>query len=105
MKELITEYKELLNIRLPGKYTYPVKYNHCFNRIILDWLFNDCWYNHLDRRKTAISQLSETQLKAVINRMTQWMAGHQLLVEDNENSLLYRGKTQRRHFAPIHPNQ
>ncbi|MDQ3682693.1 MAG: hypothetical protein M3352_06430 [Bacteroidota bacterium] len=93
MKELIIEYKELLNTRLPVKYTYPVKYNHCFNRIILDWLFTDCWYNHLDRRKSAISQLDETQLKAVIYRMNQWLADQQLLIADNKNSLFYRSKT------------
>ncbi len=90
MKELITEYKELLNISLPAKYIYPVRYNHCFNRIVLDWLFNDCWYNYLDRKKTAISQLDDEQLKTAINRMHQWMADQKLLILDNQNSLLYR---------------
>ncbi len=97
MTELILEYKELLNTRLPGKYIYPVKNNHCFNRIVLDWLFTDCWYNHLDRRKTAISQLDETQLKVMINRMNQWLTDEQLLMTDNENSLMYRNKLLNRH--------
>ncbi len=92
MKELISIFKTLINDSLPGKYVYPVKHNHCFNRIILDWLFNDCWYKHLDRRQTAISQLNESQLKAAIKRMNEWMADQQLLITDNENSLKYRNK-------------
>jgi len=66
MKELITTYKKLLNIDLPAKYTSPVRFNHCFNRIIPDWIFSNCWYNHLSRKQTAISQLNEEQLQSAI---------------------------------------
>ncbi len=90
MTDLKIKFKELINIRLPAKYVYPVRYNHCFNRIILDWLFSDCWYNHLDRNKTAISQLSDTQLEAAIVRMNQWLNDPQILITDNKISLAYR---------------
>lgn len=90
MEELRATYKELLNHQLPQKYTHPVRYNHCFNRIVLDWLFSDCWYHHLDKKKTAISQLNNQQLQAAIHRMQQWLSDQQLLIEDNEKSLRYR---------------
>lgn len=88
--ELRKEFKHLINIELPGKYNEPVRYNHCFNRIILDWLFNDCWYDHLVKNKTAISQLTERQLKSAIKRMKLWLQDKQILVDDNDASLLYR---------------
>ncbi len=92
MKELIADYKNLLNKVLPATYTYPVRFNHCFNRIVLDWLFQDCWYHHLSRRQTAISQLSDEQLKQVIGRMQLWLNDQQVLIVDNKASLQYRGK-------------
>lgn len=42
MDDLTAAYKRLINVDLPAKYTTPVRFNHCFNRIILDWLFTDC---------------------------------------------------------------
>ncbi len=92
MEELIHAYKQLVNVHLPAKYSYPVCSNHCFNRIILDWLFCDCWYNHLSRNKTAISQLTPQQLRTSIERMNQWMQDQALLVTDNNNSLRWRGE-------------
>jgi preprotein translocase subunit Sec63 len=89
----INRYKQLLNEVLPATFTQPVRNNHCFNRIVLDWLFADVWYNHLDRSKTAISQLSNEQLLKMINRMEQWLQQPQLLFEDNLQSLIYRKKS------------
>jgi hypothetical protein len=90
MEELISTYKRLINVELPGKYTSPVKYNHCFNRIVLDWLFDDCWYNHLSRKQTAISQLNKKQLQAAIDRMNEWLQNHETLCTDNARSLAFR---------------
>lgn len=90
LKELIAEYQELINVTLPSIYKSPVRYNHCFNRIILDWLFGDCWYNFLDTKKTAISQLSKDQINSAIVRMKEWLQHHELLILDNNNSLNYR---------------
>ena len=90
---LIERYKKLLNEVLPSSFTYPVRHNHCFNRIVLDWLFDDVWYNHLDRSKTAISQLNNIQLQKTIDRMEQWLQQPEVLLEDNAKSLAYRNKT------------
>ena len=87
---LIIEFKHLINDQLPSSYNNPVRFNHCFNRIILDWLFKDCWYNHLDKNKTALSQLNNEQLERSVERMKMWLSNHQVLIEDNIASLHYR---------------
>ncbi len=89
---LINRYKQLLNEVLPASFTKPVRYNHCFNRIILDWLFQDVWYDHFNRSKTAISQLHTIQLQQMIDRMEQWLLDPDLLFEDNLKSLNWRKK-------------
>ena len=91
-ESIIIEFKQLINQKLPSTYNKPVRLNHCFNRIILDWLFKDCWYNHLDKNKIALSQLSEPQLSQAILRMKQWLSNQQLLINDNVASLYYRKK-------------
>jgi len=88
----IETYKQLINETLPRTYTQPVRANHCFARIVLDWLFKNCWYNHLSRKTPAFRQLSSKQLAAAIGRMQEWLTDHSLLVEDNIASLKYRGK-------------
>ncbi|WP_345954054.1 hypothetical protein [Mucilaginibacter sp. PAMB04168] len=88
----IGRYKQLLNETLPATFTEPVQYNHCFNRIVLDWLFQDVWYNHLDKSKTAISQLSQTHLQKMVERMEQWLKQPELLLSDNQQSLKWRRK-------------
>lgn len=87
---LNSRYKHLLNKILPASFTKPVRYNHCFNRIVLDWLFQDVWYDHLNRSKTAISQLDAIQLQQMIKRMEQWLQYPELLFEDNRKSLIWR---------------
>jgi hypothetical protein len=89
---LIDRYKQLLNKVLPATFTQPVRHNHCFNRIVLDWLFSDVWYNHLDISKTAISQLTYVQLQKMIGRMEQWLKQPDLLFQDNIKSLVWRQK-------------
>jgi hypothetical protein len=92
MEDPVATYKRLINTDLPAKYKSPVRFNHCFDRIILDWLFNDCWYNHLSKKQTAISQLSTEQLQAAIARMNEWLKDHDQLYLDNSRSLNFRKK-------------
>jgi deoxyadenosine/deoxycytidine kinase len=89
---VVSRYKQLLNQVLPASFTKPVRYNHCFNRIVLDWLFQDVWYHHLNQQKTAISQLNDAQLQQMIERMEQWLQNPDLLISDNRQSLTWRKK-------------
>lgn len=92
IRHLRADYQLLINHTLPAAIAYPVQHNHCFARIILDWTFNDCWYNHLHQKTPAYLQLSETQLSNAIERMQAWLQQPQLLVQDHKASLSYRNR-------------
>lgn len=89
---LQARYLELINTILPATIQQPIRLNHCFGRVILDWLFQDVWYEHIKKRP-AYQQLSEMQLQQAIERMEKWLEDGEILVRDNRDSLFYRGKT------------
>lgn len=71
---------------------YPVRFNHCFLRIVYDNLFGGKWQEALSNGKPAIHQLTEEQLTAAIElgeRLIDDPAHCRLL---NERSLRWRGK-------------
>lgn len=97
LTHLRNRYLNLTNQVLPqlaSQRQFPVRFNHCFQRIILDNLFGCCWYEVLNQRQgAAYRQLTETQLKqaidiaeALINQPDSYF--QQL----NRNSLHWRGK-------------
>lgn len=97
LTQLRNQYLELTNQVLPQLATsrdFPVQVNHCFQRIILDNLFDRCWYEVLERkREPAYKQLTESQLEqaiAIVDRIITEPDSylHQL----NQNSLNWRGK-------------
>lgn len=94
--ELQDRYLELMRTDLPirAKQQYwVVTEDHCFMRIILDQLFGDCWYNHLDRRVTAYKQLSEAQLRECIAFAEELLrTDGEGLATWNAQSLNWRGK-------------
>ncbi|MFK7820620.1 MAG: hypothetical protein AB8G99_18005 [Planctomycetaceae bacterium] len=96
--ELQDRYLELTKTELPAHATrhgWSITHDHCFMRIILDQLFGDCWYNHLDRRVTAYKQLNDDQLRRCIAMAEQLMlpkANPSTLVSWNAQSLIWRGK-------------
>ncbi|MEM9831149.1 MAG: hypothetical protein AAF944_10960 [Bacteroidota bacterium] len=91
------EYLRLTNEVLPqmaSQQCLPVRFNHCFQRIILDTLFEDCWYNHLDRTSKipAYRQLSEDQLVQAVTIARSMVDSSQTVNRLNRQSLVYRGK-------------
>lgn len=93
--QLKEQYLLLINQQLPARAKQgdlPVRFNHCFARIVLDNLFGGCWYQFLSRKIPAYRQLDEAQMQAAI-AIAQSMLQHpekaRLL---NENSLRWRGK-------------
>ena len=94
--ELQDRYLELTRVQLPAearRHGWVLTEDHCFMRIILDRLFGDCWYNHLDRRLTAYKQLGDKQLRECIAMAEQMLAGDSdAMVRWNEDSLRYRRK-------------
>ena len=92
--DLQDRYLELMRIELPGEARirgWGIVDDHCFMRIILDRLFGDCWYNHLDRRLTAYKQLRDAQLRSCIAMAEQILAGDVAALESwNRDSLRWR---------------
>lgn len=105
LTQLRNQYLELTNQVLPKlarSRDFPVRYNHCFQRIILDNLFGCCWYEVLERKRVpAYQQLSEAQLEAAIALANNIIVEpNSYLHELNQNSLNWRG--HQRSFKP-HP--
>lgn len=99
MNDLRDRYLELINHTLPElakQRNFPVRFNHCFARIILDNLFGCCWYDKLDRKSAAYRQLSDEQLEQAIAIAEAIIAQpDDYLIELNQNSLRWRGKSTR----------
>ncbi|MGG6269428.1 hypothetical protein ACQ4M3_28265 [Leptolyngbya sp. AN03gr2] len=96
LTQLRNQYLELTNRELPSLASdrkFPVQYNHCFQRIILDNLFDRCWYEVLERKRIpAYQQLSEEQLERAIALANQIIAQPNSYLEQlNQNSLKWRG--------------
>ena len=101
---LQAEYKDLINHQLPKRARahnqshqdrskrYPVHLNHCFGRIILDTLFNDCWYRHLNKNTPAFRQLNQAQLQQAIQIAKRLLESPEQTRELNTQSLQHRGK-------------
>ncbi len=97
LTQLRHQYLELTNQALPKlalSRNFPIRYNHCFQRIILDNLFGCCWYKVLERQQEpAYKQLTEEQLEQAIVLANQIIAQPDPYLQQlNQNSLSWRGK-------------
>ncbi|WP_242050577.1 hypothetical protein [Oculatella sp. FACHB-28] len=97
--QLRSQYLELANHVLPNLATsrhFPVRENHCFQRIILDNLFGRCWYEVLERkREPAYKQLSEAQLEEAIALANCIISQPDSYLRSlNQNSLNWRQKSR-----------
>ena len=75
------------------KLQWPVKYDHCFQRIVLDNICNGCWYDHLKR--PAYMHLSYNQASKAIKLCEDIISGNADLHALNRQSLIWRGKKVR----------
>ena len=97
IEQLRAKYLELVNQKLPTlakQRQFPVKFNHCFARIILDNLFACCWYEAIDRKQgAAYKQLSEKQLREAIKIAEEIINSPDSYIQQlNLNSLRWRSK-------------
>ena len=100
LQEQQQQYLHLTNYVMPQvarQQHWPVRLNHCFQRIILDALFHDCWYQHLDRtsRIPAYRQLSEAQLTRALTIAQHMLDSSETVRQLNQQSLMYRNKQAR----------
>ena len=95
LEALRSEYLDLVNHQLPElakQVSMPVRFNHCFARIILDNLFEGCWYHYLSKKQPAYKQLDEQQLKEAIAIARAMIINPDSAKTLNNNSLQWRGK-------------
>ena len=69
---------------------WPVRNNHCFQRIVLDTVCEGVWYDHLPR--PAYKHLSHKQALQAVDLCNDIIAGKADLVALNTQSLKWRGK-------------
>lgn len=96
LSKLRRRYRRLTTEALPRAATerddWPVDRDHCFARIVLDDVFGDVWYDHVDGRP-AYEALSEAELREAIDIADRMLVdGRSAVAELNENSLRWRGE-------------
>ena len=72
---------------------WPIHLDHCFGRVVLDNLFEDEWYDHVDGRP-AVENLSPDELRAAVETADRMLEeGRSTVAELNRNSLHWRGES------------
>jgi Lhr-like helicase len=94
LSELRAEYNRKVNKELPERAQssdgWPVHLDHCFGRIVLDNLFADEWYSHVDGRP-AYEHLARNELQEAIEIADRMLEEGRPAVEElNRNSLRWR---------------
>lgn len=70
---------------------WPVRADHCFQRILLDHAVGGCWYDHVPRRP-AYHHFPADRLAAAVALGRAAAAGQADLHALNRRSLAWRGK-------------
>ena len=90
----IARFKHLTEVDLPSQARaqhWPLRLDHCFKRVCLDYAFQDVWYKHL--KKPAERHIVGEPLRRALECAEQIAAdGEALLRTRNTESLRYRGK-------------
>ncbi|WP_093333075.1 GCN5-related N-acetyltransferase [Sphingomonas rubra] len=84
----------LTRVELPAlaaEREWPVRADHCFQRILLDHAVNGRWYDHIADRP-AYRHLDAVRLAAAIALGRDVIAGRADLAALNRQSLRWRGK-------------
>lgn len=93
-EEMVARFKELTERVLPEvarRQGWPLRLDHCFKRVCLDFACGDVWYRHV--RKPAEKHLEgEALVRAVRCAEELAVGGRELLAERNGMSLGWRGK-------------
>lgn len=94
LSRLRAEYGRKVNDALPAQARasgdWPIEADHCFARVVLDNLFRDAWYDHVEGRP-AYKHLSQDELQTAIELADRMRTEGKPAVADlNENSLQWR---------------
>ena len=88
-----------MQVELPARAAtdgWVLRADHCFGRVLLDHAVGARWYDVLDRRRTAFTQLDDTQLAGAVELGERLLVeGDPLLRKLDARSLAWRGKPPR----------
>ncbi|MEM0898510.1 MAG: hypothetical protein AAGI92_00995 [Pseudomonadota bacterium] len=98
--ELVAEYLRLTREVMPkmartSHKHWPVREDHCFQRIVLDAVCGDVWYRHL--KKPAYKYLQEGQAQEAVQMCGEIISGEADLDVLNAQSLRFRSKAAKSH--------
>ena len=96
-RDLIDDYMHLTKTVLPsiarsGERDWPVREDHCFQRIILDTICGGVWHKHLAR--PAYKHLTNDQVQRAVKLCRDVIEERSDLQQLNQQSLTWRGKRQ-----------
>ena len=97
-RDLIDAYMHLTKKVLPqlargDEQNWPVREDHCFQRIVLDTICGGVWYEHLGR--PAYKHLTNDQARRAVKLCQDIAEGRADLDQLNQQSLAWRGKTKK----------
>ena len=90
---LVEEWLQLTREAMPSaarRKRWPVRFDHCFQRILLDNAVGGRWYDHIAR--PAYRNASDDQLREAIRLGKAALMGKEDLARLNDNSLRWRGQ-------------
>ena len=96
-RDLIDTYLHLTKKVLPqlargDEHNWPIREDHCFQRIVLDTICGGVWYEHLSR--PAYKHLTNDQAQRAVDLCQSIVSGKVDLHELNQQSLVWRGKAK-----------
>jgi len=96
-RDLVNTYLHLTREVLPSlarssRQDWPVREDHCFQRIVLDTICDGVWYEHVDR--PAYKNLTNDEAQRAVDLCYEIAEGHADLRQLNNQSLIWRGKRQ-----------
>ncbi len=91
---LRARFKQLTELDLPAHarlHRWPLRLDHCFKRVCLDWACGGCWYGHIAR--PAEQHLAGDTLRRAVQCAEDLLTGGlETLTIRNQASLRWRGK-------------
>jgi hypothetical protein len=84
--------KMLPQLALSYERHWPVREDHCFQRIVLDTICGGVWYDHLSR--PAYKHLTNDQAQRAVKLCQDIAEGRADLNQLNQHSLVWRGKSK-----------
>jgi len=92
--DLVLRFKSLTERELPAQaraQRWPLRLDHCFKRVCLDWACGGCWYRHIGRPAERHAN-SELLKRGVLCADEILAGGRVVLAERDAASLRWRGK-------------